>query len=161
MGCACAWVVGGLCLGQGREWVVPCGWVLLGAGSWVVGTRFRVSLVSSLDGDRCLFDARQEIAWFLEEAIGVTCKTQWYASGDDVVSSGRYFAHHFQTQARETPALCVYPVLHGGIGERIWALHYRGAWIVPAASPTIQMHLSMTVCPSWRIQIHLSTTVCS
>ena len=55
----------------------------------------------------------QEIGWFLEEALGVTCKTQWYASGEDVVANGRTFAHHFETQGT--------PVMIGG-GELAFTL---------------------------------------
>lgn len=42
--------------------------------------------------------AAQEIAWFLEAALGVTSKTQWYQSGDEVAASGRSLALHFETQ---------------------------------------------------------------
>jgi len=55
----------------------------------------------------------QEITWFLDEAIGVTCKTQWFASGEDVVANGRMFVHHFASQGT--------PVMIGG-GELAFTL---------------------------------------
>ena len=50
----------------------------------------------------------QDLSYFLEYALGVTCRTEVFHSGDDVSSGGRKLAHHFDTEG--TPIMCAaYP----------------------------------------------------
>jgi len=55
----------------------------------------------------------QDIAYYLDHALGVTCKTEVFNSGDDVGAGGRKLAHHFETQGT--------PIMIGG-GELAFTL---------------------------------------
>ena len=55
----------------------------------------------------------QDIAYYLDYALGVSCKTEIFQSGDDVPSGGRRLAHHFETQGT--------PIMIGG-GELAFTL---------------------------------------
>lgn len=55
----------------------------------------------------------QDLAYYMEHQLGVTCRTEYFQSGDDVSSGGRKFLHHFETQGT--------PVMIGG-GELAFTL---------------------------------------
>ena len=55
----------------------------------------------------------QDLAYYLEHALGVTCKTEMFNTGDDVASGSRKLAHHFETQGT--------PIMIGG-GELAFTL---------------------------------------
>ena len=55
----------------------------------------------------------QDLAYYLDHTIGVTCRTKVFHSGDDVAGGGRELLHHFETQGT--------PVMIGG-GELAFTL---------------------------------------
>jgi hypothetical protein len=48
----------------------------------------------------------QDLGYWLDHALGVSCRFESFNSGDDVPSGGRKFVHHFETQGS--------PIMIGG-----------------------------------------------
>jgi hypothetical protein len=55
----------------------------------------------------------QDLGYYLDHMLGVTCRTEIFKSGDDVAGGGRKLLHHFQTQGT--------PIMIGG-GELAFTL---------------------------------------
>ena len=145
--------------GQKKEKYDDCGWGCAYRSLQSIISWFRLQGYTSLPNpthyeiqkvlvDHCGQDAKQllgkkmwlgsqDLGYYLDHMLGVTCVTEIFHSGDDVPGGGRKLLHHFQTQG--TPVMIgggelAFTLLGvdfdertGGIRYLIMDPHYQGA----------------------------------